>query len=110
MRRCRLELISHDFIRSIKLNANEVTVRLEEIKKATLINGLLNAPASIAIGFGLFARFTEQPETLHPLLGDATFVNGLFLLGLPLSMFCAFRGFKLAKERNRLMSLSQESK
>lgn len=92
------------------MNENEATVRLEEIKKATLINGLLNAPASIAIGLGLFARFTEQPESLHPLLGDEMFVSGLFLLGLPLSMFCAFRGFKLAKERNKIMSLSQELK
>ena len=89
---------------SVKLSSNAVNDRLDEIKKATLVNGLLNAPASLAIGFGLFARFTEQPESLHPLLGDPTFVNGLFLFGLPLSLFCAFRGFKLAKERNKLMN------
>lgn len=92
------------------MSGNEVHNRLEEIKKATLINGLLNAPASLAIGLGLFARFTEKPESLHFLLGDSTFVTGLFLFGLPLSLFCAFRGFKLAKERNKLMPLNQESK
>lgn len=83
---------------------NDNDIRLVQVKKATLVNGLLNVPASLAIGLGLFARFTEQPESLHPLLGDAAFVNGLFLFGLPLSLFCAYRGFRLAKERNRLMS------
>lgn len=88
----------------MELEQVEIQKSLKRIDKSLVKNGFLNMPASIAIGLGLFSIFAHNPESLHPLLGEAYVSNCLFVFGIPLSVFCAYRMVKLNKIKNGLIS------
>lgn len=56
-------------------------IELEHAKKRLIFLQLAEAPGMIAIGLGLFGKFGNSPESLHPILANQTVANGLLVCG-----------------------------
>ncbi|MPY23934.1 hypothetical protein FM037_14370 [Shewanella psychropiezotolerans] len=59
-------------------------------------------PAMLVIGLGLFSKFGDNPESLHPLLADSSVVNTALAIAVPWAAFCTFQTIKLALENNKI--------
>ncbi len=74
----------------------------EDIQKKIIFLIVLDLPASIMIGLGLYGKFAANGDAFHPLLNDASVVNALLTVGVVLMGFCAYKVLSLIKQRNQL--------
>ncbi|KEI70545.1 hypothetical protein [Endozoicomonas elysicola] len=84
---------------SEKTNIEE---QLKAVEKKLMLTQLADAPAMIVIGLGMFAKFGESPESLHPWLGNTLIVDSSLAVAIPVAIFCAFQSFRLMKKVNAL--------
>lgn len=63
---------------------------------------ILEAPAMALLGLALYAKFFADGDAFHPLLNDATFINGLFVLGGLLLLMSAKQFIDWVKTRKEL--------
>ncbi|MBR9727370.1 hypothetical protein ACFOD0_12965 [Shewanella intestini] len=76
--------------------------RLKEVEKKVKLLKLIEAPAMIVIGLGIYAMFSANPAALHPILADSTIVNGALAVAVPWAAFCMFKSVKLSIEKRKL--------
>ncbi len=76
--------------------------QLKAVEKRMILMQLADAPAMIVIGLGMFAKFGQTPETLHPWLGNSLIVDSALAVAIPVAIFCAFQSFKLMKKSSEL--------
>ncbi|WP_419533257.1 hypothetical protein [Endozoicomonas sp.] len=88
---------------SDKTNIEE---QLKAVEKKLMLTQMADAPAMIVIGLGMFAKFGESPESLHPWLGNTLIVDPALAVAIPIAIFCAFQSFRLMKKINALKKLS----
>ena len=88
---------------SDKTNIEE---QLKAVEKKLMLTQLADAPAMIVIGLGMFAKFGESPESLHPWLGNSLVVDSALAVAIPIAIFCAFQSFRLMKKISELKKLS----
>ncbi|WP_066017045.1 hypothetical protein [Endozoicomonas atrinae] len=79
--------------------------QLKAVEKKMLWMQLADAPAMIVIGLGMFAKFGQSPETLHPWLGNSLIVDSALSVAIPVAIFCAFQSFRLMKKSSELKKL-----
>lgn len=70
-------------------------------KKITLFS-ILDFPAVLALGIGLFSKYGSQGQELHPLLNDSTVANSLIVVGAAVMLFCAVNVIRLHRAKSRL--------
>jgi len=76
--------------------------RLKEIEKGFLKIALIDAVPMLMIGLGLYAKFSGDKEPIFEFLKNDLIVNGLFVVAVPVVVWCMFKSFQLAIERARL--------
>ena len=76
--------------------------QLKAVEKKMMLMQLADAPAMIAIGLGMFAKFGESPESLHSWLGNALIVDSALAVAIPVAIFCAFQSFRLMRKSSEL--------
>lgn len=70
-------------------------------KKITWVK-VAEMPGAALLGLGAYAKFGNDPATLHPLLGDASVVNGMLIVGVLSQVWGFYKLMGLFKEKNRL--------
>lgn len=64
---------------------------------------ILDAPATLLLGLGLYGRFV-QDDLFIPQLGNPVIANGLLVVGGAMTMFIMARMIKLLGRRNALQA------
>ena len=83
-------------------NRVQVEEQLKAVQIKLVLMLILNVPASSVMGLCLFAKFGVHFEYSRPLLSDASIVNTILLVAIPLAVFCSFRVSKLSKKFEEL--------
>ena len=78
--------------------------RIKEIEKEFTKLGLIDFVPMVMIGLGLHAKFGKGDEPVFEFLKDESIVNGMFIVAVPVVLFCMVKMVKLAAERKRLES------
>lgn len=76
--------------------------RIKEIEKEFTNLGLINAVPMILICFGFYAKFGQEDELIFEFLKNDVIVSGMFIVSVPVVLWCMFRVFKLASEKSNL--------
>ncbi len=76
--------------------------RIKEIEKEMAKLGLIDAIPMLMIGLGLYAKFSGDSEPVFEFLKNESTVNGMFILSVPVVLWCMYRAFKLTNERRML--------
>ncbi|MBN7819216.1 hypothetical protein [Bowmanella yangjiangensis] len=76
--------------------------RIKEIEKEFMMLGIIDAIPMVMIGLGLYAKFANDSEPVFAFLKDEAIVNGMFIVSVPVVLWCMFRAVKLASERRQL--------
>ena len=77
--------------------------QLKEVEKKIKFTSIVNAPAMLVIGLGLFSKFGKNPESLHPLLANESVVNIALVIAVPWAAICIIKSVKLVLESNKLI-------
>jgi len=77
---------------------------LEDIKKKMTTVAIIDMPASVMLGLGLYGKFAANGNAFHPMLNNADVVNSLLILGGAIMSFCAFKFVSLTIQKNKLQS------
>ena len=80
----------------------QLEARLKVVKKQINYINIIDAPAMVIIGLGLFSKFGEDPGSLHPIFTDSNIVNGALAIAVPWAVFCGYKSIKLAIEASKL--------
>ncbi len=76
--------------------------RIKEIEKKITIQGLMDAPGSILVGLGLYAKFAANGDAFHPILNNATVVNVMLAVGVSIMLWGGYNFIKLTSEKTRI--------
>ena len=76
--------------------------RIKEIEKEFTKLGLIDAIPMIMIGLGFHAKFGEGTEPIFEFLKNESTVNGMFIVAVPVVLWCMIKAIKLASERKRI--------
>lgn len=76
------------------------------LKKQIIKTELFRIPATLAVTFGVIAKFSPNPEDINPILGNTDLANGLLIIGIPLTIFYIFKSAKLKSKKKELESIS----
>ena len=76
--------------------------RIREIEKEFIKLGLIDAVPMIMIGLGLHAKFANGGEPVFEFLRDDAIVNSMFVVAVPIVLWCMYRAVKLGAERKRI--------
>jgi hypothetical protein len=76
--------------------------RIKEIDKQIAKVGIIDAPGSIMVGLGLYAKFIANGDAFLPILNDQSFVNMILVFGAAIMIWGAYRTFTLVRERARI--------
>jgi hypothetical protein len=78
--------------------------QLKEVDKEIIKIGIIDAPGTIMLGLGLYAKFAANGNAFHPILNNHTVVNALIFAGAAIMVWGAFKlttlSLKKAKIRN----------
>lgn len=80
----------------------DAEAELEVLDKRMVQVAIVDAPGSIALGLGLFAKFGDRPAELHPLLGNPDVATGLLALGGVIIAWSAMQIISIARRRREL--------
>ncbi|UTW45418.1 hypothetical protein KFE80_00335 [bacterium SCSIO 12696] len=78
--------------------------RVREIEKEFTTLGLIDAVPVIMIGLGLHAKFGKDGEPIFEFLKNESIVNGMFIIAVPVVLWCMVKAIRLAVERKRIES------
>ena len=82
---------------------NDNAQRLAQLNKEVMKVNLIDAPASVMVALGLYAKFAAKGHAFLPILDKPHFADYLIIAGLPVMVWCGIRIFKLSRERATLM-------
>lgn len=75
-----------------------------QLNKKITFYSLLDFPAVVALGVGLYSKFGTQNKVLHPIFANSAVENSLIVVGGAIVLFCAFNVIRLHKEKSRIAS------
>ncbi len=78
--------------------------RIREIDKEIKKVGIIDAPGSIMVGLGLYAKLAANGDAFLPILNDQSFVNMILVFGGAIMLWGAYKTFTLVRERARLQN------
>lgn len=76
--------------------------RIKQIDKKIIKVSIIDAPGTMMLGLGLFAKFKGNPADLYPALGNPTVVNFMIVIGAVIMIWGGFKVFTLSKEKSQL--------
>ena len=76
---------------------------LKELNKQLILINVIDAPAMVLIGLGMFAKLAEDPGTLHPLLGNTSVTTGMLVVGGLIAAGCFAKLVPVIRRRNELL-------
>ena len=82
--------------------------RLKEIKKELIKINLIETIPMIMIGLGLYAKFGKVDELIFEFLTNDSIVNGMFIVSVPVVLWCIYRTLKLALEQKNLGNIDKK--
>jgi hypothetical protein len=80
----------------------DAEAELKQLDRRMVQVAIIDAPGSIALGLGLFAKFGERPAQLHPLLANADVAAGLLVIGGVITAWSALQIISIARRRREL--------
>lgn len=78
--------------------------RIKEIEKEFIKLGLIDAVPTIMIGLGLRTKFSKGSDPIFEFLKNETIVNGMFIVAIPVVLWCTIKAIRLSAERKRIES------
>lgn len=75
---------------------------LRELDRKMVRVSIIDSLGVIALAIGLFARYSDNPASLHPLLGDPTVALGLMVVGGAIAAWGALQVLSIARQRARI--------
>ena len=76
--------------------------RLKELDRQIVMVGILDAPGSIMVGLGLYAKFAANGDAFLPILNNGTVVDIMLAAGTAIMVWGGYRVFTLAREKGEL--------
>jgi hypothetical protein len=76
--------------------------RINEIQKEIRNIAIMDFPASILVGLGLYGKFGSSGNAFHPLLNDQNVVNGMLIIAAAIMIWGSIKIISLLKERAQL--------
>lgn len=76
---------------------------IKQLDKKLIMLNIIDAPAMILIGLGIFGKFGGNPAGLHPLLANSEVTTAMLAVGSMFAAWCGLQVFKTASRRNELM-------
>lgn len=83
----------------LKIDAEE---RISKIDRDIVMTGVIDAPGSILVGLGLYAKFAANGNAFHPLLNNQDLVNLMLAIGGAILIWGGVRSVLLVLEKGRL--------
>ncbi|HAC34900.1 MAG TPA: hypothetical protein DCF45_10320 [Gammaproteobacteria bacterium] len=83
----------------LKLDAAE---RIKKIDRDIVLTGIIDAPGSLLVGLGLYAKFAANGDAFHPLLNNQDVVNLMLAVGGAILIWGGVRSVSLVLEKGRL--------
>lgn len=75
---------------------------LEQLDRKQKWLGIIDAPGVIALGIWTFAKFSEDPGSLHPIFEDSSFQTALLLFGGVVVGWSTFQLVAIFRRRSEL--------
>jgi len=75
---------------------------IKKLEKKIKYLNIIDAPAMIVIGLGMFSKLNHDPASLHPLLENSNLVNGALAIAVPWAVICGYKSIKLSLEVYKL--------
>ena len=75
---------------------------IKQLDKKLIMLNIIDAPAMILIGLGIFGKFGANPEGLHPLLANSEVTTAMLVVGGMFAAWCGLQVFKVAQRRSEL--------
>lgn len=79
-----------------------VEQRIKAIDKEITKVSIIDAPGSILVGLGLYAKFAANGDAFLPLLNNESVVDGMLGVGAAIMIWGAFRIIGLSREKSTL--------
>jgi threonine/homoserine/homoserine lactone efflux protein len=76
--------------------------RVKEIEKEIIKVSLIDAPGSIMVGLGVYAKFAANGDAFHPLLNNPDVVTLLLVAGGSIMVWGAYKMVTLGREKSSL--------
>ncbi|MGH1487290.1 MAG: hypothetical protein ACRBCI_13840 [Cellvibrionaceae bacterium] len=76
--------------------------RLKEIDKKIFLQQFFDAPGTIMVGLGLYAKFAANGNAFLPLLNNPNVVNGMLVMGVTIMAWGGYKVLTLVLEKARI--------
>jgi threonine/homoserine/homoserine lactone efflux protein len=76
--------------------------RIKDVEKDITTVSLIDAPATIMVGLGLYAKFSTNGDAFHPLLNNEFAINTLLVLGGTVMIWVGYKIFTLGRKKAML--------
>lgn len=76
--------------------------RIKAIEKEIVKVGVIDAPGSIMVGLGLYAKFAAKGDAFHPILNNQRVVDLLLTVGALIMIWGSYKVITLAREKSEL--------
>ena len=77
---------------------------LKELDKRLLRVSVIDTPGIIALALGLFAKFSDDPGSLHPVFQDPTVSTGLVVFGGAIAIWGLYQVISIVRRRSEVQS------
>jgi hypothetical protein len=77
---------------------------LKELNKRLLQVNVVDTPGIIALALGLFAKFSDDPGSLHPAFEDPAVSTGLVVLGGTIAIWGLYQVISIVRRRSEVQS------
>lgn len=75
---------------------------LRALNSRLIMVNIIDAPAMVLIGLGLFAKLSDDPGSLHPIFADSTATTGMLVVGVAIAAWSAIQIFSIVRRRNEI--------
>ena len=79
---------------------------VKKIDREIIKISIIDAPATLMVGLGLYAKFGASGEAFHPLLDNEPLVNIMLGVGAIIVFWGGYRVFTLGREKAKLIKES----
>ena len=76
--------------------------RLKDIDKELIKVSIIDAPGTIMLGLGLYAKFAANGGAFVPILNNESVVNFMLVAGAGIMIWGAFKMVSLGREKARI--------
>lgn len=77
--------------------------RMQEIEKEFLKVGIINAPGTAMVGWGVYGKFGANGDAFHPVLNDPTNTTILLIVGAAIIVWGSYKFIRLGREKSKLV-------